>query len=68
MIVRAHEAQQRIVKPGLLEIQEHRVGAIQRTETALGEPAGGSPRRLKGVRVADFDLTFSAALEDPEQV
>ncbi|MFM8337766.1 MAG: hypothetical protein ACKODK_19595 [Opitutaceae bacterium] len=68
MIVRSHEAQQRIVKPGFLQIQEHRVGAIQRAETALGEPAGGSPWSLECVRVTDFDLTFSAALEDPEQV
>ena len=36
MIVRAHEIEQRIVQPGFLQIQEDRIGAIKRAETAFG--------------------------------
>ena len=36
MIVRAHETEQRIVQPRFLQIEEDRIGAIQRAESALG--------------------------------
>src|SRR5262245_1534523 len=68
MIVRAHEAKQRIVQSRLLQIQEDRINAIQRSEPAFRQTARRFSRRFRDCGNAELKLLFTAAFEDAKDV
>src|SRR2546423_13964142 len=51
MIVRSKESEKRIVQSCFLQTKENWIGAIQRSETALGKSAIGMAVRLFAVRL-----------------
>src|SRR5205085_192946 len=52
MIVRTKKSKKRIVQSCFLQTKKNWIGAIQRTETALGKPAIGMAIRFFAVRLA----------------
>ena len=68
MIVRPHEVQQRIVQPRLLQIEQHRINAVERAETAFRQTTQRLAGRLERIRVAELKLLLAATLEDAQQI
>ena len=68
MIVRAEEAEQRIVQPRFLQTEEDRIGAVQRAEAALGQAAQRFAGRFVEGREAELQLLFAALFEDAQDV
>ena len=67
-VVRPEQRERGVEQPRLLEVQPHRVDAVQRAEPARTEPVERLPRRLLQVGQADLDLLFLAPLEDAQDV
>ena len=56
------------MQPRLLQIEKHRVNAIERAETSLGEAAGGLARFFERIGISQLQLFFPSPLEDAQNV
>ena len=68
MIVRAEEAEERIVQSRLLQTEKDRIGAVERAEAALGQAAQRFAGRFVESREAELQLFFAALFEDAQDV
>src|SRR5262249_33677152 len=69
MVVRAEEIQRRVQQAGLLQTDEHGIGAVLRAKAAVAEARENRPAVfVLPVRVADIGSKLAAALKDTKNV
>src|SRR5471032_2564678 len=68
MIIRAEEAQERIVQTRFLQTENNGVGAVEGAEAAFGQAPERFSGRFFGGRQAELQLFFAALFENAQDV